>query len=398
MTTTPYRIEGRTFNAQRGWNRVAPELGFHYRNARDGIRLVAGKHAVTLTVGIFNRVFLVKMQPRGVCTIRSTTQNVDELEVPGLGSEDFRGGSASGIDPFGIPGTIHDHDATMRRCPVELLDMATGVPLRIQSPGYNLVRFAQVAGYDMGTGRKCYDGQHLVRAVRFAVRFLRDPWVRMDLRALARDAGLAWSSNWVKAILAMPGGRGHGACGREWAWVAYVAALAGDRALSARMTKIAQHVAQPWGGLLRNVEGSYWGSPHPWAPSEQGGSGVPHGVDVAQDFELSFQVLALQRLGQQRMAMKLANSVLQRPLRKWIDCDTVAGVGNHYADIHQRWIGLGALAEMDRAKGIAYAKTCPVPTQGGSQVGPFAKLADTRVALIAWGQPGKTRAFIDATA
>lgn len=333
----------------------------------------------------------VEIQAGGIVTIRpSTPPNVKPIDY-GWNGEEYRGGSPTGIDPFGV-GTILDHDRTIQRHAVGHYTLEGGsLPLGFARPGYDLVR----AEYPFP---KPFDGQHLVRAYRHAIQHLDDPIVRMDLAMIAFDAGLAWSSKFEAQILSMPGGQGHGACGREWAWVAYVAALAGNRALVNRMRRIARHVNQPRGLLLRNRNGSYWGSPHPWTPSAQGGSGVDPSIDVAQDLECYHTILALYAIGEHAMAEDLAYTVLKKPLRKWIACDSGLGVGSHYADLPQGWIGISAVAQHDARLAVEYAKAWPIPTPGGSQVGPFSDLKKIRKALQEWGQLGKCSPFLLATA
>jgi hypothetical protein len=96
-------------------------------------------------------------------------------------------------------------------------------------------------------------------------------------------------------------------------------------------------------------------------------------------------------------ATNLAQAVLRKPLRKWINCDTGEGVGVHYADLPQAWIGLSALARAYPTLAVDYAKTWPIPTPGGSQVGPFKSITSIRKALQEWGQPGKCSPFLLAT-
>lgn len=374
------------------FQRVGRRMICAWHVPRVGWRLYFDR-AAQVRVAAYDREWSVLMPARGILTIRPTTEHL----TPKVEHHyDFASGGGWGIDPYG-EGTLLDHDRIMQRCAIGLYDVTTGKPKRVTPGKYDLTRFTQVHGYPMAAEPRPFDGQHLVRAYRAAVLHLRDPFVKMDLAALAYDAGIAWNAQFEADILKGPSGVGHGACGREWAWVAYLAALAGDRLLVQRMKRIAMHVAQWWGGLLRNKFGSYSGSPHPWGAVSAGGSGVPQSIDVAQDLECYHTILALETIGLPASAKLLARTVLASPLRKWIDCDTGLGVGVHHVALDQAWIGLGALARLDLGLAKEYAKAWPIPTALGSQVGPFPKLADTRKALEAWNEPGKSGAFLEAT-
>jgi hypothetical protein len=342
----------------------------------------------TIRVRAWNIDQDVTIQKNGIVTIRPTTEHLRPTDY-GWNGEEYRGGSPTGIDPYGV-GTLHDHDRTMQRHSVGNYQVATGtLPRAYTRPNYNLLR-AEYAN------PKPFAGTHLVRAYRHAIGFLDDPIVKLDLRMIAYDAGLAWSAKFETAIASMPGGKGHGACGREWAWVAYVAALAQDRTLARRMARIARHVAQPWGGLLRQAQPWFSGSPSPWGP-QPAGSDVPTGVPVAQDLECYHTVLALDAIGERELANRLANTVLAKPLKKWIDADKAVGVGSRHVDLPQGWIGLSALTRWDVRRAVDYAMKWPIQTAGGSQVGPFKSIASIRKALQEWGQVGKCGPFLEAT-
>lgn len=348
--------------------------------------------AAQVRLAVYGKKWTVAMPARGMLTIRRETEHLTPTVAH---ADDFRSGGGWGIDPFGR-GSLLEHDRIVQRCALGLYDVDTGWSKQVEPNAYNLTRFAALPGYPVASEPRPFDGQHLVRAVRVAMGNRDDAFVRMDLAAIAYDASLAWSEGFERQILAMPGGRGHGACGREWAWVAWVAALARDRKLANRMRRIAEHVAQPWGGLLRQAQPWYHGSPHPWG-SQPAGSDVPDGVDVAQDIECYHSILALEEIGCRELASRLADSVLAKPLRKWINADTGEGVGSRYAALDQVWIGLSSLATFDLPRAVEYAKAWPVMTPGGSQIGPFDQLADTRKALIAWNQPGKCGPFLELT-
>jgi hypothetical protein len=341
----------------------------------------------------------VTIPTRGVCTIRPETTSLVPFSLYTWGGipdySDFSGGGAAGIDPCGIDLGVLHHDRVMMRCPIERLDMATGQ--RIYSPvaNYNLSRMTQIPGYDAPRSPYAYDGEHLIRAYRTAIPHMRDPIVRMDCEALLADAMLFWQP-YGEAILDGPGGRGHGYVGRSWAWTAYLAWLLDNETAVAHLIRVARHVIDPaTGSPQRLKQGEFYGSPDPWRDS-----GVPAGTDVCQDLEQSILITVFAKLGMKREAVKLADTVLKKPLRKWIDCETGLGVGTDYADPAQAWFALGALAELDKRRAVEFAKTWPImrdPKVYGGSVGPFEKLSDQRKALTEANEPGKNGWYLAAT-
>lgn len=341
----------------------------------------------------------VIMPARGILTIRPSTMHLVPYAINGDYS-DFSGGGAMGIDPYGADADITVHDRVMQRCPVGRYDLDTGKQITTPVPGYHLSGGASLPPYkDPAWPFVEYDGEHRVRAYRFGLRHLSDPFVRNDLHALLQDSLLFWKP-YSGQILAGPSGRGHGYVGRSWAWTTLLACTLRDPAQEL-LERVYEHVAVAGTGSPQRLENpathggtGFYGSPHPWTDSK-----VPAGIDVMQDFEQSHIICALNALGANGWAEKLADTVLARPLRKWIDCDTGLGVGTDYADPFQAWIGLGALARINRPKALEYAKRWPIPKpvwKGGSD-GPYPTLEAQRAALVAAEMPGITRAFLEAT-
>lgn len=382
----------------RGWTKLSPTLGCHYV-AGVGVRFYSKARAL-VKIKAYNIDTTYQFESRGVCTIRPTTTALTQYVFNGVGPEDFRAGGAMGINPCGDSRPIEEHDAIMRRCPLGLYDMETGRALgvgNVQAAGYDLVRFSQIQGYEANQGLRPYDGQHLIRAYRIGLLRLNDIFVKMDLKMILLDAKIVWTPR-VAAILNGPANQGNGNVGREWAWVTYLAILMEDTAFINKMKSIAVHIINKNNGLIQRLkDGSFWGSPHPWAPSP-GGSGVATSIEVAQDIEAAMHVMVLIKLGLTAEAKLLAKTILAAPTRKWINWATGLGVGSHYADTHHPWFALGALAQIDPNLARTYAKAWPVPKpayMGGSD-GPYASLVEIKNALIKWEEPGKSRWMIEA--
>lgn len=388
------QIDSTTLPAKRGYARPGRKLIGAWYSPGVGWRIWFARAAqVRVRAYAIDEVVLMPMN--GILTIRPETK-------PGLvpfvfgDPSDFEGGGATGIDPCGIPGTLADHDRVIQRNALALYDIETGKPL--------------VGGYktlDRATNPavKPHNGEHLVRAYTKGILHKDDPFVRQDLLMLADDGMRFWKTR-GEIVLAGPAHVGDGYVGRSWSWTAYPLALLADSRASF-MASVARHAIDPHTGSPQRLKkGKFWGSPSPWGPSKNpdgsdaGGSDVPDNIDVLQDFEAYHQISVFVALGMVDEAWKLARTVLARPLKKWIDCDTGLGVGSRAADCFQAWAALGTIAHLDRATAISWAKNWPVPRHKdfGGSVGPFANLADTRLALQDWKDPGKSRWFLDATA
>lgn len=342
----------------------------------------------------------VAMPARGILTIRPTTTHLTPFAINGDFS-DFSGGGAMGIDPFGVDACITVHDRVMQRCPVGRYDLDTGKRITTPVDGYHLSGTAECPPYPAPAWPWVeYDGEHRVRAYRFGLRHLDDPWVKLDLRALLDDSMLFWRP-YGEQILSGPSGRGHGYAGRSLAWTMLLSHHIGTDSEAQFLSNVDMHVTVHGTGSPQRLVNpathggqGFYGSPHPWTESQ-----VPANVDVMQDFEMSHLICAREAIGNPGWAEKLADTVLARPKRKWLDANTGEGVGIHYADPVQAWIGLGALARINKDKAIEYAKRWPIPKpvwQGGS-IGPYPDLGAIRAALWAAEMPGITRAFLEAT-
>lgn len=346
----------------------------------------------------YGKVWSVAMPARGILTLRpTTTTHLVPFAFNGDYS-DFESGNANGINPHGDDDPVDVHDRIMQRCPVGRYNVATGELITTPVPGYVLDGRSSCGPYpERAWPHLAYNGEHLIRAYRVALRHLKDPFVKLDLQALLADARLFWEPYGEK-ILSGPGGQGHGYVGRSWSWFAYLASFVDDCMVDFA-ERVAQHVMDPVTKRTQRLrQGDFHGNPDPWAQS-----GVPAGVDVCQDFEEYHKVTVFAALDRPDIARAIARSVLAKPLAKWIRWDDGKGVGIYPADNAQAWAALGTLAEIDRDLAIEYAKRWTIPHHyNGSSVGPFQDLAPTRAALLAWGKGvggmGKVRAFLSATA
>lgn len=384
-----------TFNGQpitptRGWNQ---DIGAHY-SAGVGFRFVGFKEPRVFSLGAYDRTHTIALQARDICTIRPDTVTPSEFIWPGQGPEDFRSGGAFGISPFGDADGIATHDAIMRRCPVALIDPATGRQIKPTNlAGYDCVRFSQIPGYAPNTGTKCYDDQHLVRAYRVGLMYLKDPFVEMDLKALLHDWKLVWMPR-LDSALTMPAGQGHGNLGRAFAWGVHLAFVLGDTNVTTKARDVVRHLAHPTTGAIQRLKyGSFYGNPDPWTTN-----GVPTNVDVSQGIELDMHVLVFAEIGCTEQAHRLAQTVLSQPRKKWIAWNDGAGVGNAPADIEHAWIGIaGAGKYLGAATGTALARAWPIPhpphlpPYNTIPVGPFQDTAKIRAALAGWAAWGKMR-------
>lgn len=437
-----------------GWNALTPDLGaWHIPGAGTQLRARQGGW-YRLAVGAWGP-HEGYLPPRAILTIRPDSPAPTLGLLRPFGAPwDFNAPGGGGIEPCGTPGTVHDHDAVMQRMPVGLFDMATGElrqASKVPTAGYyaltrgwgkvtQLPEFCYTLTGDQYDDRRTardvtpipspdirqavldllpYDGQHLVRALRFAVLRLDDPFVQMDLRAIHRDCEVAWNDAVSEAILAGPRGQASPDCGREFGWVGYLAAIVNSLepwysrvplaldggGLRGRIRRIAKHVQHRDSKLLQRLRfGSFYGSPDPWGPvwnpdgTPAGGSGVPRSTDVAQGIEACIQVVALEALGLKREAIALAQAVLRWPTRKWLATDTADGVGYHGSDAHHARFALGALSRIAPRFYFEYAARWPVPKSAnlGGTVGPFPDPAAMKAALIAMQNPGVTRWELEA--
>jgi len=391
-------VNDKIYTIVRGWNPITPTLGCHY--IKDvGARFYSKTRAL-VKLKVYNIDTSYQFEARGLCSIRPDTVALTQYVFSGTGPEDFRAGSAMGINPCGDPGSLHNHDAIMRRCPIGLYDMSSGRSLGVSNvdpAGYDLVRFSQIKGFEANQGLKPYDGQHLIRAYRIGLLLLRDPFVKMDLKAILLDAKIVWSPR-ATAILKGASGVGTGNTGREFAWVTYLAFILDDTVFLEKMKSVIKHIINPNTGLIQQLKNNeFWGSPHPWAVPP-GGSGVPITTTVAQDIEACMCVMIFCKTGLIDEAKKLAATILSRPKRKWINFLTGEGEGLHYADTSHPWFALGALAQVapEIAKQYALMWPVPKPTWMGGSNGPYKTLPEVKAALVKWEDPGKTRWMIEA--
>lgn len=397
------------------------------------------------------------LPPRAILTVRP------DSPVPTMGllrpygnDYDWSDGGVRGISPCGEPGSVHDHDGVMQRHAVGLFDMATGKlrdPDKIQRNGYyrltrgwskvsQLPEFCFYGGGADPDSRVPADatsipaaglalraqvlswypvnGEHLGRAVRFALLLRDDPIVRDDLRAIACDVRVAWDAAREADIMTLPPNWGCGDTGRDFAWSGiildvverldnpvgrWLGNLIGTSP-TARMRRIAKHVQHSHSKLLQRLQSSwFYGQPHPWTrlpsgqPAPVVNSGVDPAIDVAQGIEACLQVCALEGLGLKREAASLARTVLAggpTGKSKWLSTDSGLGVGTnpaHGPDSFHVWPALGAWARIDKASAVAAMKRWPVPrpVDKGGTVGPFAESGALRVALRDAKQPGLTR-------
>lgn len=455
MTTvllTPYGQSPVMRTLARGWNRLASDIGceliegagVQFRTAR------GGWYAIKLDDGRRYWEHAGYLPPRAILTIRpdSPAPTLGLLRPHGQPA-DFNGPGGFEISACGDDGSLHDHDSIMQRCPVALTDMATGklrAAASVPTAGYYRVTrgfgkvttlpeyvgpFVRPADMDASkvdpdwrspadataipaAGAELrakvlaflpYDGQHLIRSYRIGMLKLSDPFVRSDLRALSRDAEVAWNAAREGAIRSGPANRGNGEIGREWGWVALLASIvegfdnpAGrwlgnlfGLTFTARLRRIAVHVQSPCGLLQRLSFGSFWGSPDPWG-SPPAGSGVPKDVAVAQDLESFVHVVALNALGLRSEAKSLAGLVLDRPETKWLDSDTGGPRGIHGPTQDQVWPALAVWLRLDPRAALAAVTKWKVPTfLGGGWAGPFAQVDDVQHALDVSQEQGKVR-------
>lgn len=356
---------------------------------RDGWRVYFDKPA-QVRVKAYQIDEVVLMPAGGILTIRPTTKpGLVPYSMHAGDFSDFSSGGAGGIDPFGVHAPIETHDRLMQRHAVGSYDVSSGRPIPYPK-GHNLSRSSDA-------WPKPYDGEHMVRAFRFAMHHTNDPFVRLDLAAMLEDVRGFWLP-YGKQILSSPKG-GHGYMGRSFAWAAVLGVTVGDRGFVAHMRELALHcIDQRTGSPQRLKKGEFYGSPDPWGGATAGGgSGVPVNMPVFQMLEQCHLVLAFQLMGLHGEARQLALTVVSSPGKKWHNANNGDPVGSHAADYEQNWIALGALARIDAPLAIACAKGWPIMLPGGSISGPYDALPKIHEALRVYDQIGRTRAFVDAT-
>lgn len=396
------------------------------------------------------------LQPRAILTVRrdSPLPTHGLLRLVGDKS-DFSGGGGFGIDACGSVGTVHDHDAAMQRHNVGLYSMETGkllAPAEIPREayytgphGYPYGKTTQLAAYcvkwdpsNIYDDRRdaadataipsygvelratvlafcAFDYQHLVRYFRFALYLLNTlgaaslcPLVKADLRAALRDCEIAWDSAREANILASAGGFGHADVGREFAWVSYLAAIV-ERfenpigrtlgnligySLTARMRRIAKHVAHSQTGILQRFVEGMSGSPYPYGPYPNSGVEEGRGIALTQHLESCAQIVALDALGLKGHALKLCQTILTYPGLKWWNTDTGHPEGGswHGPAEDQAWAPLAVYLRLDWRAGLQAITRHKIPTYlGGSWVGPFPTVPMVLVALKNSSETGKTR-------
>lgn len=422
-----------------GWNRLASDIGAYTERGVDAVQFRTARGGYyTIKVQFAEKVwgpFSGYLAPRAILTVRADSPAPTLGLIRPLGGDHASAGG-EGISACGTKGSLHDHDGMISRCPIGLFSMADGnlrdaksVPVagyyRI-TRGWNKVQTlpeyvsnATTSPYDdnrvaldatgcpdaalrsLVLAQQAPDGQHLIRAFTRAL-MLDDPFVRSDLRALLRDAEVAWDAAREASIVSGPRGAGSAECGREAAWVAYLAAtverldapvgrwlgnLTGS-SFSSRMRRIYAHVQSPCGLTQRLAFGSFWGSPDPWGVPP-GGSGVPQSTDVAQDLETYSTIVALAALGLKNEALSLCRTVLTSPTAKWIACSGGQAIGYHGVAADQAWPAIAVWLRLDRRAALACVTRWKIPTNSGAWNGPYATVPEVRAALDAWSDKGK---------
>lgn len=464
VTLTPHGQPNVTTALVRAWTRLDTDIGVQdYDRAGVQFRCARGGWYTIRVVFDDGRVWHAEgyLPPRAILTVRpdSPAPTNGLLRLRGDPS-DFSGGGGTGIDACGANGTVHHHDEMVMRHPVGLFDMVTGklrdaasIPVagyyrgtrglnehlawnKVGQPPEYVTAFVVPPGFDLTKidpdwrspadstpipehGKalralvlkwQAFDLQHLIRAFRFAILLQHDPIVRDDMRAMLRDAELAWSAKREEDILKSTGGRGHSEVGREWAWVSYLAALVERwdnriartlRSLfgvgfASRMRRIARHVAHRETGILQRFVEGMSGSPYPYG--DKPNSGVPVGQSIAltQHLEACAQITALDALGMKAESTKLARTILSVPGLKWFNTDTgnPAGGGWHGPASDQVWPAVAVWLRNDPEHAEPELLEHRVPTDGGSSV-----KCDTQKQLqdahAAWSDRGKNRWFRD---
>lgn len=437
-----------------GWNRITddigvwcePGVGVEFDTRRGG-----WYDAVLQFDGRAPLVLSGYLPPRAMVPIRpdSPAPTLGWLRPTGK-REDWMDSGGRGIDACGTDGSIHLTDGVVHRHAVGLYDMRTGElrnPDKVAKNGY----YRLTRGSEDGLGNKvtmlpeysrrvtedvhddrrqpldatpipdtdaaralraevlrwvAINGEHLVRAYARAMRHTGDKLVRRYLRAVVCDVACAWDAERERAILNGPRGKGSGECGRDFAWSGYVVAIderlsnpvgrwLGNlfgRTLSARFRRIARHVQHEETALLQRLAESWFkGNPHPWEIALKHGSGVAHGVDVAQDLEAYAQIVMLDALGMKAEALRLCRAVLTAPLMKWIGTDDGRGHGVHGAAHDQAWPAIAVWLRLDRRAALPCVTRWKVVISLTNWVGPFSMVELAQVALANSAEQGKTR-------
>lgn len=470
LTLTPYLQPAVVAAPPVGWQRLGSDIGVQtypgdiaqIRTAKGGwyyLSIVFGSGRVWNSSGY--------LPPNAAVTIRpdSPPPTLGHLRPRGDPS-DFAGGGGSGIDACGMPGTVHDHDSTMHRHPVGFFDMVTGRlrdPKTIQLEGYYritrsypynkvgkppeyTVKYDAANPYDdrrlaadataIPPGGEtlrgqvlnflAYDGQHLIRAYRFAILLQRDAVVRDDMRTMLRDVELAWPEDRAGSILSGPGGKGHSGVGREVAWCGYLAGMVEDqyppapalsrwaRALDTvrgwvglastaplppyavvpdRFRRILIHVQHTSTGYFQRFVEGMSGSPYPFGPKPNSGVPAGQGIALSQHLEACALVVCCKALKLPRLALKLCKSLYGQDQLKWINTDTGAreGGGWHESADDQAWGGAAIYVQLDRRAGLEACKRLKIPNDSVSEAerGPFQDLEKIEAAHEAWAARGK---------
>jgi len=374
-------VNGKEAARKAGWNRLSDTVGARF-DPRLGWRVESPLG--TTDVLEWNGDRCESLGPRSIRTLRYDESIPDPYYIPGHGTEDFRDGGLHGIDPCGVDDHVRMHDRVMARMPVSLVNLDTGNPqtlaqIETHGYGYTLDGLGDTTVLPKyGKPREIrYDGMHDVRRRRFTMRHMADPFVMLDVKAVAHDMALAWDRKRADVIFKEPKGQGSPRIGREAAWVAIVAVDAGYVALADRMRKIFAHVQTPEGAIQVNSGGNPAPPPGKWM----------------SDMEGHFLVQAMRALGMNREAKRLADLCCLRPIGKYIEHGTQRG---DQSPTHGTAWAAMACGVYSRAQFREIATKWKVgPWPNGSMTGPFADPARVLQELVAWNQIGKTRTAID---
>jgi hypothetical protein len=389
------RVDGKTVAPKVGWTQLGPKFGTTF-HSRLGHRL----EGETDDLVQWNGDTEPGMGPRSILTLRFNAGIPQPFYFADREASDFQDGGLSGVDLCGSDGDVALHDAIMARCPVSLVDVKAGknralATIATNPGGYNLTRSAGDPSWDPTPGsmlpeygrprRMTYDGQHLSRAIRVALRFYLegrvDTFMAMDLAALCHDAALAWNRTKAQSILDEPGGKGSEQTGREYADVLILAAITGNKALLGLLKEIAKHVVDSRGFLH---SAPMIGNP---PPKSQG--------EWASDRECHETVVGMRLAGWNREALKLAESCvgLGRVGKYILKSDP--RVGDQAPTDGTAWAAAASgVFPKSRVRTIASKiKVGPWPNGSMSNLS-----ANPLPLLIAWGQRGKTRTMEAALA
>jgi hypothetical protein len=144
------------------------------------------------------------------------------------------------------------------------------------------------------------------------------------------------------------------------------------------------------GFLQRKVNGSFYGSPHPWLPVSEGGCGVDPSVVVAQDIECAMECVALKHLGLNDLASRLFRTVFNRPLKKWINVANGEGVGSEGADSFNVWFAMVAEDDYQYLAEVCLRWNVPKPDYMGGLNPLCTSVPQVNTKLRVWNCPGKS--------